>query len=233
MDLLILSLAPVVIILFYIWFRDKYEKEPFGMLVKALLAGGISVIPVMAAGYFAEMLKPAANSLTEAFYTSFITAGFIEEGFKFVFLYGLIWKSREFNEKFDGIVYAVFISLGFAAVENILYVSKGGHEVALVRAFTAVPAHALFGIRMGYYIGIAHAYREWRRSFLLKALFIPVLLHGAYDFLILSGNYLLLLAFIPYLVWLFFSGFRQMKVISAASEFIETEGESNSGVEGN
>jgi RsiW-degrading membrane proteinase PrsW (M82 family) len=219
MQALIISLAPVFVILFYVYFRDKYEKEPFAMLVKAIVIGILAVIPVLFTGHFLEGVKPQLPMIGDAFYTSFITAGLIEESFKFIGLYILIWRNPNFNEKFDGIVYAVFVSLGFAAVENIMYVAEGGNRVALVRALTAVPAHALFGIRMGYYLGVAHMYKELRRPFLLKALFIPVLLHGIYDFMLLSKINLLLLAFIPYLVWLYYSGFHEMKVISDASVF--------------
>ena len=219
MNLLLLSLSPVFVILFYVYFRDKYEKEPLGLLIKALLAGGFVVIPVLFAGQFFEHLRPVFGSVGDAFYTSFIVAGFTEELFKFLILYLLIWSNPNFNEKFDGIVYAVFISLGFAAVENVIYIAEGGLKVAMIRSVTAVPAHALFGIRMGYYFGIAHMYKELRKTFLLKALLVPVLLHGIYDFMLLSQIYILLLAFVPYLVWMYFSGFREMKVISDASEF--------------
>jgi len=196
-----------------------------GMLLKAITVGAVVVVPVLFAGHFLEGVKPSMPLEGDAFYTSFITAGFIEESFKFLGLYLLIWRNPNFNEKFDGIVYAVFVSLGFAAVENIMYVSEGGNKVALVRALTAVPAHALFGIRMGYYFGVAHMYKELRLSFLIKALFIPVLLHGIYDFMLLSKISILFLAFVPYLVWLYYSGFREMKVISDASVFKPLEEE--------
>jgi len=228
MQILILALAPVFIILFYIYLRDKYEKEPFKMLFFALIAGALAVIPVLLTGQFFESIKPVMNERGNAFYISFIQAGFVEEGFKFLALYLLIWRNPNFNEKFDGIVYAVFVSLGFAAVENILYVAEGGYKIALARALTAVPAHALFGIRMGFYFGIAHMYKEIRTSYLLKAFFIPIILHGIYDFMLLSKIYILLLAFIPYMVWMLVSGFREMKLISDASEFAdEQEMESN------
>jgi len=219
MHLLLIALSPVFIILFYVYFRDKYEKEPIRLLIRALIAGAFVVVPVMFAGQFLQTLKPEMGKVGDAFYTSFILAGFTEEFFKFVILYLIIWRNPNFNEKFDGIVYAVFVSLGFAAVENILYVSDGGVKVAMLRAVTAVPAHALFGIRMGYFFGIAHMYSELRRPFLFKALMVPVLLHGIYDFMLLSNVGILLLAFIPYLVWMYFSGFRKMKVISDSSVF--------------
>jgi len=219
MQILILSLAPVFIILFYIYFRDKYEKEPLSMLFLALIAGAIAVVPVLIIGQFLDYIKPVLGIQGTAFYTSFIEAGLVEEGFKLLALYLLVWKNSNFNEKFDGIVYAVFVSLGFAAVENIMYVAEGGYKIALVRALTAVPAHALFGIRMGFYFGIAHVYKEIRTSYLIRAFTIPLILHGIYDFMLLSQIYFLLLAFIPYVVWMLVSSFQEMKVISDSSEF--------------
>jgi len=142
----------------------------------------------------------------------------VEEGFKFLVFLLLVWNNKEFNEKFDGIVYAVFISLGFAGVENILYVS-GDITIGLSRALTAVPAHALFGVTMGYYYGLARFYPMERGRYLKKALFWPVLLHGFYDFCLMSGHPLLLLLFIPFIVYLWISGFRKMKDLSDRSIF--------------
>jgi protease PrsW len=225
MQVLLLSLSPVFIILFYIYFRDKYEKEPLGMLILSLIAGAIAVIPVMFIGQFLEFIKPSLGSTANAFYTSFIEAGLVEEGCKLLALYLLMWRDPNLNERFDGIVYAVFVSLGFAGVENILYVADGGAKIALIRAVTAVPAHALFGIRMGYYFGVARFYKEWRKPFLIRAFIYPVILHGIYDFMLLSQIYLLLFAFVPYLVWMFFAGFREMRMVSEASEFRNVDGE--------
>jgi len=224
MNILILALAPVFILLSYVYIRDKYEKEPIKILFFALVAGALAVVPVLVVGQLLEYVKPVMGIRGTAFYTSFIEAGLVEEGFKFLALYLLIWRNPNFNESFDGIVYAVFVSLGFAAVENIFYVAEGGYKVALVRSLTAVPAHAIFGIRMGFYFGIAHMYQEIRTSYLLKAFLIPVILHGIYDFMLLSQIYLLLLAFIPYMVWRIFTGFKEMKLLSDWSTFrIEEE----------
>jgi RsiW-degrading membrane proteinase PrsW (M82 family) len=228
MQVLALSLAPVFVILFYVYFRDKYEREPLKMLIPALIAGVVITVPVLFIGQFLEFIKPALSTSGNAFYISFLEAGFLEEGFKFLALYLLVWRHPDFNEKFDGIVYAVFISLGFAMIENIIYVAEGGFKIAMLRAFTAVPAHALFGIRMGFYFGIAHVYKELRTSYLIRALMIPAILHGIYNFMLLSELYLLLLAFIPYLVWMLISGFREMKVISDTSEFRSEREEINS-----
>ena len=217
MVVLITSLAPVLIIIFYIYFRDKYDREPVGLLLRAVLLGVVIVLPVILTESFLVRIMPPLGEGGEAFYHAFLVAGTSEELFKFLALYLLIWKSPSFNEKFDGIVYAVFISLGFAAVENVMYVMDGGSQTALVRALTAVPAHALFGITMGYYFGVAHMYSELRREYFLKSLLIPILLHGVYDFLLMIQREWLLVAFVFYVVYLYLNGFKKMRILSDSS----------------
>ena len=219
MIVLFAALAPVFIILFYIYFRDRYEKEPVKLLIKAVLAGCLIVIPVIFIERFLMGWKPSMDKAVDAAYSAFLVAAFTEELFKFLALYLLIWKSPSFNEKFDGIVYAVFISLGFAAVENVMYVVEGGYQTAITRAITAVPAHALFGVMMGYYFGIARMYPELRSNYLLRAILVPILLHGIYDFILMIEIELLLLVFIPYLIYLYFMGFRKIKALSDASVY--------------
>lgn len=219
MVILLASLAPVFIILFYIYFRDKYEKEPLGLLFKALLAGMVTVVPILFVERFLMNIMPSMGKVPEALYHAFILAGTTEELFKFLALYLLVWKSPSFNEKFDGIVYAVFVSLGFAAIENVMYVVQSGYQTALVRALTAVPAHALFGITMGYYLGIARMYEELRGAYLRKAILVPILLHGLYDFILMVEVGWLLSLFIPYVIYLYIIGMKRMKVLSDTSIF--------------
>ena len=216
MNLFLLSLAPVLIIITYVYFRDKYDREPWRMLVRALMLGAIISIPVIYVERFLSQFTPSVI-LWSAAYSGFVVAGFSEESFKFLALLGLFWNNRNFNEKFDGIVYAVFISLGFAAVENILYVNNGGSGVGLTRAFTAVPAHALFGVLMGYHAGLARFYYRVRVLRLFLALSIPILLHGIYDFILMSGHPYLLFVFIPYVAFLWIFGFRRMHELSDRS----------------
>ena len=225
MAILLASLAPVFIILFYIYFRDKYEKEPLGMLVKALLLGIFIVIPVIFVERVLMNLMPQSSKVVEAAYHAFVVAASTEELFKFLALYLLVWKSPNFNEKFDGIVYAVFVSLGFAGVENVLYVMDGGMQTALTRAITAVPAHAIFGITMGYYLGIARMYQELKSKYLIRALLVPILLHGIYDFILMVEVSWLLLLFVPFLIVLYITGIKKMKVLSDTSIFNPMEEE--------
>ncbi|HER07999.1 MAG TPA: PrsW family intramembrane metalloprotease [Bacteroides sp.] len=225
MNILLISLAPVLIIIFYIYLRDKYEREPVKLLVRAVLLGGLIVIPIIFLERLLAGIMPPAGPVGEAMYYAFVVAGTSEELIKFLALYLLIWKSPSFNEKFDGIVYAVCISLGFAGVENVMYVMEGGYQTALMRGITAVPAHALFGITMGYYFGLARMYPELRGAYLLKSLVIPILLHGVYDFLLMVQQEWLLLVFAAYLTYLYITGFRKMKITSDSSVFRPAEDE--------
>jgi len=225
MTILIASLAPVFVILFYIYFRDKYDREPIGLLIKALLLGVIIVIPVIFVERLLLYLMPPAGKVGQAAYHAFVVAGTTEELFKFLALYLLVWKSPSFNEKFDGIVYAVFVALGFAGVENVIYVLEGGMQTAITRAVTAIPAHAIFGITMGYYLGIARMYKELRSNYLVRALVVPIILHGIYDFILMVEIGWLLLLFIPYLILLYFMAVKKIRLLSDSSVFKPLEDE--------
>jgi len=217
MNLLIVALAPVVIIAAYIYFRDKYEKEPIRLLLFALLAGGLTVIPVLFLESFLSSFTSFFYGLSAAAWKAFAVAAFSEELWKFIALYVLIWRSPEFNEKFDGIVYAVYVALGFAAVENIMYVMDGGLSTGIMRAITAVPAHAIFGITMGFYFGLAKFYEKEQANLKLKALGFPILLHGIYDFILFTGIDWLTIVFVGFVIYLYVSGLKRMKELSQQS----------------
>jgi len=218
MTLLTIALAPVLIILVYIYFRDRYEKEPLGLLLRGLFAGILITVPIIFAEKFLSWPAQDISGLSKAAYESFIMAALTEEGFKFLAVFLLFWRNREFDERFDGIVYAVFVSLGFAAVENIMYVFDSGMETGIIRALTAVPAHAVFGITMGYYVGLAKFIPEQKQLLVVKALLYPIILHGIYNFLLLSGHPVLILLFIPYIIYLWRSGSKKMKKLSSDSK---------------
>ena len=218
-SLLFISLAPVLIIAFYIYVRDKYEKEPLPVLFRALLAGIIIVIPVVLVEKLLIGFSRNSEGLPNAAYHAFTVAGITEETMKFLAFLIFFWKNRNFNEKFDGIVYSVYISLGFAGIENLLYVFEGGYQVGIVRALTAVPAHALFGIVMGYYFGHARFTLKHKTWYLSLALLLPVAFHGLYDFLLMGNSPVLLTLFVPVLVYFWISGFKKMSVLSDASVF--------------
>ena len=185
MTLLISSIFPVVIFLYMIYQKD-HEKEPISLLIKCLLGGCLSVLLSLVMSIPLGMLEGAfQGDFLSSFHQSFLEAAIPEEIGKFVILYLLIWKSKELNHSYDGIVYSVFVSLGFALIENIMYVLEGGFTVAIVRAIFSVPGHGLFGVIMGYYFSLARFHEGGkRREFLIKSLAIPILFHGAYDFLL-------------------------------------------------
>ncbi len=219
MSLIIIALAPVLVVALYIYIRDKYEREPIALLALALVGGCLITLPVSFVEGWLSVPARLMQDYAAAGWTAFVVAAFTEEVFKFLALMLLFWSNRNFNEKFDGIVYAVFVSLGFAAVENILYVLDGGTRVGILRAFTAVPAHALFGIVMGYQVGLARFYPKEKMQKLFLALALPILLHGIYDFILMTEHPYLLLVFIPFLVFLWIFGFRRMRELSDRSIF--------------
>ena len=116
----------------------------------------------------------------------------------------------------------------FSSPWDLMYVMEGGMQTAAIRALTAVPAHAIFGVTMGYYLGVGRMYEELRRAYLLRAIAIPVLLHGVYDFILMVEIGWLLLLFIPYVAVLYIIGIRKMRILSNASVFkpLDEPGES-------
>ena len=184
MTLLLCALAPVAMIIFYINLKDKYEKEPRHLLIISFLLGGIvSIILTSILYIFFDLFLPLNDkySVLQQFVRAFFVVALVEEFSKYVIVRYYAQTKKAFNEPFDGIVYAVMVSMGFAAVENIFYVIEGGLPVALLRAFTAIPAHATFGILMGYFMGKAK-FSNNRIKLNLMGLGLAVIFHGAYDF---------------------------------------------------
>ncbi len=189
--LLGVSILPVVVLLIYIYRHDKYEKEPLPMLFKALLFGALSVVPAIVMEGVMMQLNPFVGRPTlDGLYTGFCVAGFCEEFCKLLLLWLCVWRSRHFDEYFDGIVYAACVALGFAAIENVGYVFgeadfAAGLHVGITRALLSVPAHFLFGVVMGYYFALAKFEPRGRGKYLLLALLLPLLLHGTFDALLM------------------------------------------------
>ncbi|GAA3590061.1 YhfC family glutamic-type intramembrane protease [Flavivirga amylovorans] len=184
MNLLLLAIAPIFIVILYIYFKDKYEKEPKHLLFYNFLLGAIvSVLITTILYYIFDIVLPLTDhtSVFQQFVKAFLVVGFTEEFSKYIIVRYFAQRHKEFNEPFDGIAYAVMVSMGFAATENILYVFQGGYETALLRAFTAVPAHATFGILMGFYMGKAK-FSKNRIGLNIIGLLSATIFHGAYDF---------------------------------------------------
>lgn len=185
MYLLALALAPSVAIIFYIYSKDKYDREPFKNLLISFLLGVLSTVPaLLIQKYYGAQLDNFFETKSIAYYAvfAFLVVGLGEELSKFVMLRLYAYPRRAFNEPFDGIVYSVMVSLGFATLENIGYVMENGYATGLVRMFLSVPAHASFGVLMGYHAGLAKF--DQRHSFihLLKGLLLAAFFHGSFDF---------------------------------------------------
>lgn len=185
--LLVLSLAPVIALAIYIYIKDKFEKEPFGLLFKCLLGGVGVAVSVLIIFWLLQQIRVSFEG-TLPWVQSLFGAALPEELLKFLFLVWIVWKNRNFNEFFDGIVYSTFLSLGFAGVENVLYVANGGIGVAISRAIFAVPAHFFFAVVMGYYLSMAKFRKQNKLRFGFLAIAVPVLLHFLYDFFLFESN---------------------------------------------
>jgi len=219
--LLRLALAPVLVVLAYVFFRDKYEKEPLRLLFTGLFFGVIISFPIIFFERFIDGFSPEGG-IAEAFFNSFFVAAFVEEFFKFIVLFFLIWRNYNFDEPFDGIAYSVFISLGFAGFENLLYVfnpNMGGIETAVLRAVFSIPGHGLFAVFMGYYFSMSKFYHQKKGYMLFLAFFTPFLLHGTYDFILLADIPLYFIPFTALVLYLWVSGFLKMKKHSQDSPF--------------
>lgn len=184
MSLLLLAIAPAMIIILYIYFKDKFEKEPVRFLFKNFLMGAIvSVVITLILSAVANYIYPLTDttSIYQQFINAFFLVGLVEEFSKYIIVKYYAQKNSEFNEPFDGIVYAVMVSMGFAALENILYVFEHGAATGILRAFTAVPAHATFGILMGYFMGLAK-FSKNKQLLNFTGLVVATFFHGSYDF---------------------------------------------------
>ncbi len=204
--LLTLALAPVIAILLFVWFKDKYEREPFKLLLLAFIFGVLSIIPAIILEMIGNSFFPVMDMLNVFIY-SFAVVALSEEGVKFLVLRKIFYKKTDFNEPFDGIVYAVTISMGFAGAENIMYVLNNGFSVGIMRMFTAIPAHAGFAIMMGFFAGKAKFANKHKTYLLALGLLNAILFHGLYDFFLLQNdsNSLKLLAFVTLIVCIFLS----------------------------
>jgi RsiW-degrading membrane proteinase PrsW (M82 family) len=182
-----LAIAPGLAIMIYIYWKDKYEKEPRKLLLVSFVLGMVAIVPAIfleEAGYF---LLYQTKSIYNTFLNTFFVIGLSEEFSKFFMLRFYAYRKKEFNEPFDGITYSVMIAMGFATLENIMYVNQYGIGNAFFRMFTAVPAHASFGVIMGYYVGLSK-FKKNPFFCQLQGLALAVMLHGAYDFCLMVEN---------------------------------------------
>lgn len=233
MSLLLIGagLLPAIVLCVYIYIKDRVEKEPLGLLIKLLIAGVVICFPVV---FFEEILLDIfkGNAILE----NFVGIALVEEGFKLIAVLIFTKNNKEFNSIFDGIVYAVFVSLGFAALENVLYVTQYGWMNALLRAVMSVPAHTFFGIMMGYYYSFwvildrtAKQERIFKEKGLVEksvveyssirfaaaSIVVPVFLHGLYDYCCTQPSFTATVVFLVLLIGMYIYCFGKVRKMSS------------------
>lgn len=219
--LFVLALLPVIILGYYTYSQDN-EKEPKWLLIKLFLGGLFSAFLTVILSIFIRTIFPIFsndiayfNSIQLLIYTFGVVA-FVEEFSKFIILYIISYNNKEYNQLYDMVVYSVFVSLGFAWIENLLYVYEGGIAIALTRLVFAVPTHASVAVFMGYYLSLAklsqiNKKEGFRIKYVLCSLFIPTFLHGIYDFIAYSSNMIFIYLLFVFSCYLFMKANRRLK----------------------
>lgn len=211
------AIAPGIALLAYFYWKDRYDAEPLHVVIKLFLAGVLIVLPVMVIQH--GLLQLLGDSPV-AF--SFITSAGVEEFFKWFVLFHIIYNHTEFDEPYDGIVYATAISLGFATIENVMYAftDQVTFGMLLARALLPVSGHALFGVYMGYSLGRAK-FSTGRavKLHLALSLLTPLFAHGVFDYLMQTIPSDWLWIFVPFMVLLWLRGIRSVNRANARSPF--------------
>ncbi len=227
--LVTIALTPGIAIAIFMYIHDKHEPEPVWLLALSFLYGVLSLGLNLAIGLPVDDLIPIEEQdLTEQAIHAFGVVAFIEEVSKFVFIRGILYRNKNFNEPLDGIVYAVMVGMGFATAENVIYVWYGGGGTAIIRMFSAIPAHALFAVLMGYWLGKAKFIHARKFRYGLLALITATAFHGIYD-------YFLFISFVPGIwIWSFVSlavafvlARKAVRLHQQASPFIQTSSTDN------
>lgn len=223
--LLFISILPVFLIGCYIYKKDK-KKEPIKLLVKLFFSGVGSCIMVLVItiiiGIFFPFILADTNEfdLVQLFFYVFIVVALLEEFCKWVFVREISYYDENFDRVYDMIVYSVFVALGFACFENILYVFEKGFMVGVIRALLAVPGHACDGVFMGYFLGMSKSYSLnnnifMKKKYMVLSILVPTLLHGFYDYCLLSGSGLLMILFFVFVILLYIFTIKRIKKISS------------------
>ncbi|KIQ94610.1 Protease prsW [Anoxybacillus thermarum] len=202
------GIAPGLALLSYFYLKDEYETEPLSLVLRMFLYGTFLVFPLM----FIQHVLKVEHMLPNAFVEAFLSTSLLEEFFKWFVFYYAIYDHREFNEPYDGIVYGVSVSLGFATLENILYLFANGVEFAVTRALLPVSSHALFGVIMGFYLGRAKfGLPKKEKNYIWLSFLLPFLFHGIYDYILLTQErwiYYML----PFMIFLWWLALRKVKL---------------------
>ncbi|MFY0543029.1 glutamic-type intramembrane protease PrsW [Brevibacillus sp. H7] len=202
------AIAPGIAILSYFYLRDNLQPEPISMVIRSFIFGVLLVVPVMVLQYIIQTEWEWKDGIAAAVFVSAV----VEEFFKWMVVYFTAYKHVEFDEPYDGIVYAVAVSLGFATLENLFYLIINGVNVAFWRAFLPVSSHALFGVWLGYYLGKAkfsdRSQDEYRRLWVSVGL--PIGLHALYNAIFLATQHWIWVI-VPYMLALWWQALKKVQ----------------------
>ncbi len=221
-SLLALAILPVVVLIYYVYQADKVEKEPIGLLIKLVFLGACTCLSALILEVvFGGVLEAIMDPSTELYVIleNFLVVALSEEIGKYFVLKKVTWNNKEFNYCFDAIVYAICVGLGFALLENILYVADGGMSVAISRALLAIPGHAVDAVFMGYFYGLAkkdayHGRFDKAEKNRHLALWIPVLIHGFYDYCLSTSYDIAIVIFFIFIIVMDVIAIRRIKTSS-------------------
>lgn len=217
MDLLrlfVIAVTPGIALAMGLYLTDRYDREPVRLLVRLFLYGMLSAVPTIAVERFLSNINFLPGLLSVA-WTTYIVAGFTEEYFKRLVVMRLAYYHPAFNEKLDGIIYCAYSALGFATIENIMYVISGYDAdpyIGWYRGILSVPAHMLFAITMGYYLSLAKFSPdpESQNKYFSRSLVIPVLFHGTFNFILLAQIHILMVFFVPFVIFLWLANLKKL-----------------------
>ena len=221
--LIIISMLPILLLGFYIYKKDSV-KEPGTLLTKLFLAGLFASIIVIFMDVFIAISYPDLYLFNTSikfnhyltFLLVFLEIGLIEEAIKWFVIKVVAYDSPEFDQIYDIVVYSVFVALGFAFFENIFYVIGGGIKLGILRGLLSVPAHAVYGVFMGYFLGKSKLSKTKKYTFIFTvlSLLVPALLHTIYDYIILFDNSIAFYILIGYMALLYFSAYKIIEKLS-------------------
>lgn len=210
-ELFVLAIAPSSYLLWHFHHADKYKSESTGLLLWTFLLGGVGAL-------FAAVVEPSQPQnvgVGLTFLYFLFGVALIEESVKFSVVRVLPYRSKQFDEAMDGVIFGIAAGLGFAAVENIFYTFTYGGGVALFRAFVSVPGHAFYGAVLGYYLGEAKVRKvPWLA---IQGLALAVLLHAVFDTLAQMTGWIALFV-LPAFVWFIYFALVKKEIARAQSE---------------
>jgi protease PrsW len=182
--LLLLAILPGLVIALYIYYKDSKEPEPYGLLMLSVLYGVFAFFISRGIGFLLHnFMFSGEGNIAQQVTKAFFMVGLLSEGFKFLFLRGFTFYYKNFNQPFDGIVYAIMVGIGFATAENILYIMNGDPKPDLWPLVTSVPANAVFAVIMGFFLGEAKLFPNRTLLYSALALLLASFVHGFYDYL--------------------------------------------------